>query len=96
VQGPSAETRRRTRSRIWGEARNARGEERRLEIDTPNGYELTVSAALGIVQRLLGAELPGAYYTPAMLMGADYVLTLPGVIGDMPKLGMSPITGRRS
>ena len=55
------------------------GEERRLEIDTPNGYDLTVTAALGIVQRLLGAELPGGYYTPAMLMGADYVLSLPGV-----------------
>ena len=64
VQGPSAETRHRTRSRIWGEARNARGEERRVEIDTPNGYDLTVTAALGIVQRLLGAEVPGGYYTP--------------------------------
>jgi short subunit dehydrogenase-like uncharacterized protein len=79
VQGPSAETRHRTRSRIWGEARNTQGGERRVEIDTPNGYELTVTGALGIVQRLLGAELPGGYYTPAMLMGADYVLTLPGV-----------------
>ncbi|MBL8202116.1 MAG: NAD(P)H-binding protein [Chromatiales bacterium] len=79
VQGPSAETRHRTRSRIWGEIRNARGEERRLEIDTPNGYDLTVTGAVGIVQRLLGAELPGGYYTPSMLMGADYVLSLPGV-----------------
>ena len=79
VQGPPAETRQRTRSHIWGEVRNARGEERRLEIDTPNGYDLTVTAALGIVQRLLGAEVPGGYYTPAMLMGADYALTLPGV-----------------
>ncbi len=81
VQGPSAETRRQTRARIWGEVRNARGEERRVEIDTPNGYDLTVTAALGIVQRLLGAEVPGGYYTPAMLMGAGYVLTLPGVVG---------------
>ncbi|MEQ1803106.1 MAG: hypothetical protein ABL989_14355 [Gammaproteobacteria bacterium] len=79
VQGPSGETRQRTRSRIWGEVRNARGEERRVEIDTPNGYDLTVTGALGIVQHLLGAEVPGGYYTPAMLMGADYVLSLPDV-----------------
>jgi short subunit dehydrogenase-like uncharacterized protein len=79
VQGPSAETRHRTRCRVWGEARNARGDERRLTIDTPNGYDLTVTGALGIVRRLLGSEVPGGYYTPAMLMGADYVLSLPGV-----------------
>ena len=79
VQGPSAETRHRTRSRIWGEARNARGEERRVQIDTPNGYDLTVTGALGIVQHLLGTPIPGGYYTPSMLMGAGYVLSLPGV-----------------
>lgn len=50
-----------------------------MAIDTPNGYDLTVTAALGIVQRLLGAAVPGGYYTPSMLMGAGYVLTLPGV-----------------
>ncbi len=77
--GPSDEKRARTRSRIWGEARNAQGEERRVEIDTPNGYDLTVTGALGIVQHLLRTPVPGGYRTPARLMGADYVLTLPGV-----------------
>ena len=79
VQGPSAETRARTRARIWGEVRNARGEERRAGIDTPNGYDLTVTAALGIVERLLRNRVAGGYYTPAMLMGPEYVLSLPGV-----------------
>jgi short subunit dehydrogenase-like uncharacterized protein len=80
VQGPTAATRASTRSRIWGEVRNARGELRRAEIDTPNGYDLTVTSALGIVQRLLGAAArPGGYLTPSLLMGADYALTLPGV-----------------
>jgi len=79
VKGPSAATRQRTGARIWGEVRNARGEERHLQIATPNGYDLTVTAALGIVGRLLGATVPGGYYTPSMLMGAKYVLSLPGV-----------------
>lgn len=79
VAGPSDATRTRTRARIWGEARNARGEQRCVEIDTPNGYDLTVTAALGIVQHLLNTQVPGGFFTPAMLMGADYVLGLPGV-----------------
>ena len=49
-------------------------------MNTPNGYELTATAALGIVQRLLEGEKPqGGYYTPSMLMGPEYVLSLPGV-----------------
>ena len=79
VQGPTAEQRARTRSRIWGEVRNGKGEKRRAEIDTPNGYDLTVTGALGIVQHLLGVAVPGGYRTPSLLMGADYVLSLPGV-----------------
>ncbi len=80
VRGPTAAKRASTRSRIWGEVRNGRGEQRRAEIDTPNGYDLTVTGALGIVQRLLGAAArPGGYLTPSLLMGADYVLSLAGV-----------------
>ncbi len=79
VQGPSAEKRAATRSRIWGEVRNGKGEQRTVEIDTPNGYDLTVTGALGIVQHLLEHPATGGYYTPSMLMGAEYVLSLPGV-----------------
>jgi short subunit dehydrogenase-like uncharacterized protein len=79
VQGPSDDKRARTRSRVWGEARNAQGDLRGVEIDTPNGYDLTVTGALGIVEHLLGNQVAGGYYTPAMLMGANYVLTLAGV-----------------
>ena len=47
---------------------------------TPNGYALTVDASLGIVQCFLDNPAPpGGYYTPSQLMGADYVLELPGV-----------------
>lgn len=79
VQGPDAATRAHTRARIWGEVRNAAGEFRQLQLATPNGYDLTVTAALGIVGHLLNHTVPGGYYTPAMLMGPEYVLQLPGV-----------------
>ncbi len=63
---------------MWGEVRNARGEEKKLALTTPNGYDLTVTASLGIVQHLLRGVRDGGYFTPSQLMGPDYVLKLPG------------------
>lgn len=80
VPGPSEEKRAKTQTWVWGEVRDGDGREAKARMVTPNGYELTVTAGLGIVQKLLGMERPpGGYYTPSMLMGSDYVLTLPGV-----------------
>jgi len=79
AKGPDAERRRATGCHVWGEVRNAAGREAKLLMTTPNGYTLTVSASLGIVQRVLDAAPAGGYYTPSLLMGADYVLSLPGV-----------------
>lgn len=77
--GPDAERRRESGCRIWGEARNAAGREEKLALATPNGYALTVDAALGILDHVLRTPVPGGYYTPSQLMGADYVLRLDGV-----------------
>jgi short subunit dehydrogenase-like uncharacterized protein len=79
--GPSTEQRRASTTYVWGEVRNPRGDTARLALCTPNGYDLTVTAALGIVESLLEAPPPanGGYFTPAQRMGADYVLRLPGV-----------------
>jgi short subunit dehydrogenase-like uncharacterized protein len=83
VRGPSEATRGKTGCVVWGEARDAQGHEVKRRLRTPNGYEITVTASLGIVERLLGGERPaGGYYTPSKLMGANYVLGLPGVTLD--------------
>jgi short subunit dehydrogenase-like uncharacterized protein len=80
VRGPSREKRANTEATVWGEVRDRDGRELKAQLRTPNGYELTVTAALGIVQRLLDGTRPaGGYYTPSLLMGADYVLSLAGV-----------------
>ena len=56
------------------------GKEIKKCMNTPNGYELTVTASLGIVKQLLEVEnQPGGYFTPSMLMGPEYVLSLPDV-----------------
>ncbi len=79
VRGPSKDKREATVTQVWGEVRNASGREIKRQLVTPNGYALTVTASLGIVERLLRDRVPPGYCTPSQLMGADYVLSLPGV-----------------
>jgi short subunit dehydrogenase-like uncharacterized protein len=80
VRGPSPTARDRSVTTVWGEVRDAAGHEAKRRLRTPNGYDLTVTASLGIVERLLRGEPPApGFRTPSQLMGADYVLGLPGV-----------------
>lgn len=83
VRGPSEKTRGKTGCVVWGEVRSADQRLARRILRTPNGYDLTVTASLGIVQRLLdGPTVAPGFRTPSLLMGADYVLGLPGVSLD--------------
>ena len=77
--GPGADTRAHTRSYLWGEVRDRTGQRVEGGLITPNGYDLTGHAALGIVDYLLTGEVDGGYYTPSALMGSTYVNRLPGV-----------------
>jgi short subunit dehydrogenase-like uncharacterized protein len=79
--GPSEQRRSDSGSYVWGEVRNPAGKQANIEIAAPNGYDLTVTASLGIAEHLLQlTHAPaGGYFTPSQLMGADYVLKLPGV-----------------
>ena len=76
--GPDAELRARTPMHVWGEAHDAAGRVVVARVQTANGYIVTVQAALGIVERLLERSAAAGATTPARLMGARYVETLPG------------------
>ena len=78
VRGPSAKKRADTGCHVWGEVRNAAGAVICAQLHTPNGYDVTVWTALGIAQRLFADKPAGGYYTPSMLMGAEYILQMPG------------------
>jgi short subunit dehydrogenase-like uncharacterized protein len=78
VKGPDAETREATPSWVWGEARDAQGESRVIRIATLNGYTLTVSSALAMAEHLMANPCPPGCWTPAALMGEDFILRLPG------------------
>jgi short subunit dehydrogenase-like uncharacterized protein len=79
IAGPSDERRATTETQVWGEATSADGRSVSATMTTPNGYDLTVSAALGIVARLLEEPVEGGFYTPSLLMGSGYAESLPGV-----------------
>lgn len=79
VRGPSQEKRESTVTHVWGEASEASGGEAGRRLRVPNGYALTVTASLGIVEHLLRGTSERGYRTPSQLMGAEYVLSLPGV-----------------
>jgi short subunit dehydrogenase-like uncharacterized protein len=80
VRGPSDARRAVSGCRVWGELRGADGTLHRAELDTPNGYDVTAWCAVGIVERLLrDPPREGGYRTPSQLMGADWILSMPGV-----------------
>ena len=64
---------------LWGEVSSADGRSVSATMTTPDGYDVTVIASLGIVEYLLENDVEGGFYTPSLLMGADYAASLPGI-----------------
>jgi len=77
VKGPSEEKRALQPTFVWGEAVNARGERKTARIRTANGYSLTITGSLTVVEYLMTHQPAGGAYTPAKLVGADLVSRLP-------------------
>lgn len=78
VRGPNADDRARLSTFVWGEARNAAGAVRTARIKVANGYALTVTGALAVIEFLDQQRMAGGAYTPSRLCGADLVTRLPG------------------
>jgi len=79
VTGPETGERQTTQMQLWGEASTADGRSVSATMTTPNGYDVTVTASLGVVEYLLENDVEGGFYTPSLLLGADYAGSLPGV-----------------
>lgn len=79
AKGPTAEQRETFRMWIWGRVEDASGRAIEGHLDVPEGYRLTVLAALESAKRVLSGDvMPGAT-TPSRAFGADFVTSLPGV-----------------
>ena len=67
VKGPSDEQRAQLKTYLWGEVTNAKGESKQLRLVTSNGYTLTVTGSLKMVEHTLTTDKSG-YYTPSTLV----------------------------
>jgi short subunit dehydrogenase-like uncharacterized protein len=82
VKGATAAERAKSRTWVWGEATNVKGEKKTVRIEIPNVYDVTVDAALKVVTHVLEINYDGGSYTPAMLLGSGAVEEL-AVAGKM-------------
>jgi short subunit dehydrogenase-like uncharacterized protein len=76
--GPDAAARARGRSRLWGMVEDESGHQAASLLHTPEGYTLTVLAALLILRKVLGGQVRPGYQTPSSAYGADLILEIPG------------------
>jgi len=78
VNGPDAATRNASQTWVWGEERDARGRQQQIRTITLNGYSLAVFRPLAIAEHLMSNDAPPGCWTPARLMGENFILSLPG------------------
>jgi short subunit dehydrogenase-like uncharacterized protein len=78
VKGPDAATRDASPTWLWGEAKDPSGRSKEIRIASLNGYSLTVFSSLAIVERLIANGFAPGCWTPARIMGEDFILSVPG------------------
>jgi short subunit dehydrogenase-like uncharacterized protein len=79
ASGPSEETRKKSKSLVWGQVENAAGNSISATLETPDGYTLTAHSSLIIAKKILSGNFKPGYQTPASAYGEDLVLEVPGV-----------------
>jgi short subunit dehydrogenase-like uncharacterized protein len=90
--GPTEEQRARGKSFLWGEATDDAGRKVVSRLRGPEGYTLTVRAALTVVERVLAGQAPSGFHTPSMAYGPDLVLELEGMAREDESLQGDPAT----
>jgi short subunit dehydrogenase-like uncharacterized protein len=78
VKGPDAAMRDASLTWVWGEAKDSRGRSEEIRIVSLNGYSLTVFSSLAIVEHLIAKGFTPGCWTPAAILGKDFILSVPG------------------
>lgn len=78
MPGPDADTLEQDQTFVWGEASDAAGRSVTARVVTANGYKVTAHGAVAIAKRVLSQPARGGYFTPSLLMGTNFVSSLPG------------------
>jgi short subunit dehydrogenase-like uncharacterized protein len=80
--GPTDEERARGTSFLWGEATDDTDQRVVTRLRGPEGYTLTVLAALAVVERVVAGDAPPGFQTPSRGYGPDFVLGLESVVRE--------------
>lgn len=67
VRGPSEETRAKLNTFLWGEVKNAKGDVKYLRLTCSNGYTLTMTGGVKMIEHTLNTDKSG-YFTPSTLV----------------------------
>jgi short subunit dehydrogenase-like uncharacterized protein len=78
--GPSEEVRATARVEVWGEARDASGRSVSATLETPEAYHFTALSAVAAAERAAAGAVPLGAHTPSGAFGADFALSIPGVV----------------
>lgn len=79
VRGPGQKTRRKHRTYAWAKLTDSRGRVKQAWLETIEGYALTAAIAPRAVCEVLSKRRSGVY-SPAQLLGADFLLDLPNTV----------------
>lgn len=77
VRGPSEKTREKLNTYLWGEVKNAKGETKTLRLETSNGYTLTMTGGVKMVEHVLKTDKSG-YFTPSTLVNDQLLNEIEG------------------
>ena len=79
MDDPSAETRRKGRTRVWASVREASGERRTARLTGPEAYTFTARSAVAAAEHVTNGTAPSGFQTPSTAFGASFVREIEGV-----------------
>jgi short subunit dehydrogenase-like uncharacterized protein len=79
IHGPSEKQQAEGRAEFWGRVTNPSGATRTATLTTPEGYSLTATTALAIVDRVLQRAVGPGFWTPAKAFGPNFIDQFAGV-----------------
>lgn len=77
VRGPSEKTRAKLNTYLWGEVKNAKGEVKTLRLECSNGYTLTMTGGVKMIEHVLNTDKTG-YQTPTTLVNNHLLKEIEG------------------
>jgi len=73
LNGPNEKQRNKSRTYIWGQVENKKGDKIEELFEFPDGYNLTIKGVAEIVTRLLKKEIPAGTQTPSLAFGSNFM-----------------------